>query len=62
MGNLSVEGVEKRPVECYAGISGHGGAIILEDDEEGGANSDTFIPFGLVGWSVGRSTRLTLLL
>ena len=45
-----------------AGISEHGGAIFLEDDEEGGANSDTFIPFGLVGRSVHKAYSSTLMM
>ena len=53
VGNLLAERVEERPVECYAGNSGHGGAIAVQVEEGGDAYSDSFTPFGFVRWSGG---------
>jgi hypothetical protein len=48
VGNLLPERVEERPLECNAGISGHGGA------KKGVMHTPTRLPpFGFVRWSGG---------
>jgi hypothetical protein len=50
-GNLSAERVEERIVEHYAGIPGLCGPVVMEDDKEGDASSDSFTPLQVPGGS-----------